>query len=80
MGSSVLDGRPTPAAEIGRFQECWLLVACTKCGHAGRLGIARMIRRHRLPISLPIYKLEARLRCLSCDSAGRIRGVEGWRR
>lgn len=80
MGSSILDGRPTPVAAIGRYQECRLVVACSKCGNVGRLDIARMIRRHLLPLNLPIRTIGPRLRCLTCGAGGVITGVEGWQR
>ncbi len=80
MGTSVLDGRPTPGAEIGRFLRFHVLVHCSACSRGTRVHIGRMLKRHRLSPGLTFFRLEERLRCLTCGGPGRIIEVEGWKR
>lgn len=80
MGTSVLDGRPTPASDIHRFLNASLAVRCTSCTRAGDLPIAGLVRFMRIPPRTPIYRVAERLRCLACGGRGRVTGVVGWRR
>lgn len=80
MGTSVLDGRPTPAADIYRFIGCTLTVQCTGCGHGGDFSIAELVAVYRFPRPTPIWRVGQRLRCHECGAKGTVKGVKGWRR
>jgi hypothetical protein len=79
MGTSVLDGRPTPAGAIGRFRHAVMGVSCIGCGKRNGLQIGQMMRRHGLTPQIRFHQVETRLRCMTCGHPGRIREVRGWR-